>query len=169
MISEHLFKSKIIIELTNFYFFLIAGKTRTKDKYRVVYTDHQRLELEKEFHYTKYITIRRKSELAQTLSLSERQVKIWVSSLMEKYLAVFNCSHLLLQFQNRRAKDRKHKKKMDTGVPMAMNGQSHSHNINTSSISTSNFSSFVDVKPKIDPSIHLQHLQQMTAMGLRIR
>ncbi|KAE8573887.1 caudal, partial [Halyomorpha halys] len=26
------------------------GKTRTKDKYRVVYTDHQRLELEKEFH-----------------------------------------------------------------------------------------------------------------------
>ena len=53
------------------------GKTRTKDKYRVVYTDHQRLELEKEFHYTRYITIRRKSELAQTLALSERQVKIW--------------------------------------------------------------------------------------------
>jgi Homeodomain len=60
-------------------FSLIAGKTRTKDKYRVVYTDHQRLELEKEFHYTRYITIRRKSELAQTLALSERQVKIWVS------------------------------------------------------------------------------------------
>ncbi|KAI9528671.1 hypothetical protein NQZ68_018909 [Dissostichus eleginoides] len=67
------------------------GKTRTKDKYRVVYTDHQRLELEKEFHYSKYITIRRKSELATTLGLSERQVKIW--------------------FQNRRAKDRKITKK----------------------------------------------------------
>lgn len=62
-----------------FYLFIFAGKTRTKDKYRVVYTDHQRLELEKEFHYTRYITIRRKSELAQTLALSERQVKIWVS------------------------------------------------------------------------------------------
>lgn len=51
------------------------GKTRTKDKYRVVYTDHQRLELEKEFHYSKYITIRRKAELATALSLSERQVQ----------------------------------------------------------------------------------------------
>lgn len=68
-----------------------SGKTRTKDKYRVVYTDHQRLELEKEFHYSRYITIRRKSELAVNLGLTERQVKIW--------------------FQNRRAKERKVNKK----------------------------------------------------------
>ncbi|XP_073999113.1 uncharacterized protein [Rhodnius prolixus] len=69
------------------------GKTRTKDKYRVVYTDHQRLELEKEFHYSRYITIRRKAELATLLGLSERQVKIW--------------------FQNRRAKERKQMKKRE--------------------------------------------------------
>ncbi|XP_050342235.1 homeobox protein CDX-1 isoform X2 [Nymphalis io] len=69
------------------------GKTRTKDKYRVVYSDHQRLELEKEFHYNKYITVRRKSELAISLSLSDRQVKIW--------------------FQNRRAKERKQVKKRE--------------------------------------------------------
>ena len=51
-----------------------AGRTRTKDKYRVVYSDHQRLELEKEFHYSRYITIRRKAELANMIGLSERQV-----------------------------------------------------------------------------------------------
>ena len=50
------------------------SKTRTNDKYRVVYSDHQRLELEREFHFSKYITIRRKAELAQALELSERQV-----------------------------------------------------------------------------------------------
>ncbi|XP_071452942.1 homeotic protein caudal-like [Hetaerina americana] len=73
-----------------------SGKTRTKDKYRVVYSDRQRLELEKEFHYSRYITIRRKSELATALGLSDRQVKIW--------------------FQNRRAKERKHLKKREEVV-----------------------------------------------------
>lgn len=58
---------------------IVAGKTRTKDKYRVVYTDHQRLELEKEFHYSRYITIRRKAELATNLGLSERQVRATLS------------------------------------------------------------------------------------------
>ena len=52
----------------------VSGRTRTKDKYRVVYSDHQRLELEKEFHYSRYITIRRKAELANGIGLSERQV-----------------------------------------------------------------------------------------------
>ncbi|XP_021569618.1 homeobox protein CDX-1 [Carlito syrichta] len=74
-----------------------SGKTRTKDKYRVVYTDHQRLELEKEFHYSRYITLRRKSELAASLGLTERQVKIW--------------------FQNRRAKERKVNKKKQQPLP----------------------------------------------------
>ena len=64
--------SKYIINYELFF----SGRTRTKDKYRVVYSDHQRLELEKEFHYSRYITIRRKAELANSVGLSERQVKM---------------------------------------------------------------------------------------------
>lgn len=89
------------LQKSNQYFPFLSGKTRTKDKYRVVYTDFQRLELEKEYHTSRYITIRRKTELAQALQLSERQVKIW--------------------FQNRRAKERKQNKKRDdpltVGIP----------------------------------------------------
>ena len=69
---------------------LIIGRTRTKDKYRVVYSDHQRLELEKEFHYSRYITIRRKSELAQGLNLTERQVNMQSVFILDcHYIAYF--------------------------------------------------------------------------------
>lgn len=58
-----------------FSYIVFKGKTRTKDKYRIVYSDFQRRELEKEFNLcTKYITIKRKSELSSALKLSERQV-----------------------------------------------------------------------------------------------
>jgi len=40
----------------------------------VVYTDYQRLELEKEFHMNHYTTIKRKADLAAQLGLTERQV-----------------------------------------------------------------------------------------------
>ena len=61
----------------------------------MVYTDRQRAELENEFRSAQYITIRRKSELAMQVGLSERQVKIW--------------------FQNRRAKERKVSRKVPGG------------------------------------------------------
>jgi hypothetical protein len=86
----------------------VAGKTRTKDKYRVVYSDHQRLELEKEFHYSRYITIRRKAELAANLGLSERQVsKAHAILILSLYLRPVcrQMSHVrteLLQFQPHR-------------------------------------------------------------------
>ena len=53
-----------------------ADRIRTKDKYRVVYSDHQRLEMEKDFHYCRYIATRRKTELATLIGLSERQVQM---------------------------------------------------------------------------------------------
>jgi len=76
-----------------------GNKTRTKDKYRVVYTEQQKIELEKEFLFSQYITIQRKAELAASVGLSDRQVKIW--------------------FQNRRAKERKSRRRRDEGAPQA--------------------------------------------------
>ena len=66
-------KNNLEIKSKDFLFFI--GKTRTRDKYRIVSTDQQRYELENEFIISKYISIPRKSALSLTLALSERQVK----------------------------------------------------------------------------------------------